>query len=149
MNNIDLKRYQEFVAEVTSKQSESLTDFMSRLDRLDANYEAHGVDGELYPGPDINVPLLLCGAIGLGSETGELQEIVKKLVFQEKPLDEDTVFHMKRELGDIIWYWINTCRALDLDPNDVIEENVNKLKSRYPGGEFDVWYSENRKEGDL
>ena len=48
-----------------------------------------------------------------------------------------------------MWYWINSCRALGLDPNEVVEENVNKLKSRYPGGEFDVFYSENRKEGDL
>jgi NTP pyrophosphatase (non-canonical NTP hydrolase) len=147
--SIDLKKYQEFVGEVTSSDSESLTDFMARLDRLDANCEAHGVDGELHHGPDINVPLLLCGAIGLGSESGELQEIVKKLLFQGKPLDEDTVFHMKRELGDIIWYWINACRALDLDPNDVIEENVRKLENRYPGGKFDVHYSENRQEGDL
>jgi NTP pyrophosphatase (non-canonical NTP hydrolase) len=56
---------------------------------------------------------------------------------------------MKRELGDIMWYWINACTALGLDPNDVIAENVEKLKARYPGGEFDVWHSENRKEGDL
>ena len=97
----------------------------------------------------VNISLLLCGIIGLGSETGELQEIVKKIVFQGKPLNEDTVFHMKRELGDIMWYWINACRALNLDPNDVIEENVEKLQSRYPGGQFDVFYSENRKENDL
>jgi NTP pyrophosphatase (non-canonical NTP hydrolase) len=100
-------------------------------------------------GPDINVPLLLCGAIGLGSETGEFQEIVKKMVFQGKPLTEEIRFHMKRELGDIMWYWINACRALDLDPNDVVAENVKKLEARYPGGQFDVHYSENRKDGDL
>ena len=147
--SVDLKRYQEFVEAVTSGESQDLTSFMSRLDLLDANYEAHGVDGELHHGPDINVPLLLCGAIGLGSETGELQEIVKKLMFQGKPLSEETLFHMKRELGDIMWYWINACRALNLDPDDVIEENVRKLESRYPGGEFDVHYSENRKAGDL
>jgi len=56
---------------------------------------------------------------------------------------------MKRELGDIIWYWINMCRALHLDPNDVIAENVTKLKARYPGGEFNVFQSENRQQGDL
>ena len=70
-------------------------------------------------------------------------------MFQGKPMDDATSFHAKRELGDIIWYWITACRALNLDPNDVIEENVNKLKSRYPGGDFDVHYSENRKDGDL
>lgn len=146
---IDLNKYKEFVEAVTSKPSHDLTSFMNQLDRLDANYEAYGANGEYMHGPDVNVPLLLCGAIGLGSETGELQEIVKKMVFQGKPLNEETHFHMKRELGDIIWYWINTCRALNLDPNEVIAENVKKLEARYPGGHFDVFYSENRKEGDL
>ena len=122
---------------------------MNRLDRLDGNYEAYGPDGEYIHGPNVNVPLLLCGAIGLGSETGEFQEIVKKCVFQGKPLSEETKFHMIRELGDIMWYWINACRALELDPNDVVAENVKKLEARYPGGQFDVFYSENRKEGDL
>lgn len=149
MSQVDLKKYQEFVQAVTSVQSQDLTEFMNRLDRLDANYESYGPDGEYVHGPNINVPLLLCGAIGLGSETGELQEIVKKCVFQGKPLNEETVFHMKRELGDIMWYWVNACRALDLDPNDVVAENVKKLEARYPGGKFDVFYSENRKEGDL
>lgn len=146
---IDLKKYQDFVEAVTSKESQDLTSFMGQLDSLDGNYEAYGSEGEYMHGPDINMPLLLCGAIGLGSETGELQEIVKKMLFQGKPLTDDTVFHMKRELGDILWYWINACRALNLDPNDVIEENVRKLENRYPGGEFDVHYSENRQEGDL
>ena len=149
MNQVDLNKYKDFVEAVTSKESQDLTLFMNRLDRLDANYEAYGADGEYMHGPDINVPLLLCGAIGLGSETGEFQEIVKKMVFQGKPLTEETRFHMKRELGDIMWYWINACRALELDPNDVVAENVKKLEARYPGGQFDVYYSENRKAGDL
>lgn len=140
---IDLNRYSKFVNAVTSMPSKDLTTFMSRLDELDGNYE----NGE--HGPDINVPLLLTAALGLAAETGEFCEIPKKIYFQGKPLNEENVFHMKRELGDIIWYWINACRALNLDPNDVIEENVNKLQSRYPGGKFDVHYSENRREGDL
>jgi NTP pyrophosphatase (non-canonical NTP hydrolase) len=148
-NQVDLNKYKEFVEAVTSKPSQDLTEFMNQLDRIDANYEAYGADGEYMHGPDVNVPLLLCGAIGLGSETGEFQEIVKKIVFQGKPLTEEAHFHMKRELGDIMWYWINACRALDLDPNDVVAENVKKLEARYPGGHFDVFYSENRKEGDL
>ena len=79
----------------------------------------------------------------------DLTEIVKKVLFQGKPLDEANIFHMKRELGDIIWYWANSCRALGFDPNDVIAENVTKLESRYPGGKFDVYKSENRQPGDL
>jgi NTP pyrophosphatase (non-canonical NTP hydrolase) len=149
MSKVDLNKYKDFVEAVTSKPSQDLTEFMNRLDRIDANYESYGPDGEYMHGPDVNVPLLLCGAIGLGSETGEFQEIVKKIIFQGKPLTEEAHFHMKRELGDIMWYWVNACRALDLDPNDVVAENVKKLEARYPGGKFDVYYSENRKAGDL
>lgn len=142
---VDLNRYKEFVQAVTSQPSNDLTTFMTRLDELDGNWDA----GTQLHGPDINVPLLLTAALGLAAETGEFCEIPKKIYFQGKPLTEENVFHMKRELGDIMWYWINACRALNLNPNDVIEENVNKLKARYPGGEFDVNYSENRKAGDL
>ncbi len=149
MSQVDLNKYKDFVEAVTSKPSQDLTEFMNRLDRVDANYESYGPDGEYMHGPSINVPLLLCGAIGLGSETGEFQEIVKKIVFQGKPLNEEAHFHMKRELGDIMWYWVNACRALGFDPNDVVAENVKKLEARYPGGKFDVYYSENRKSGDL
>ena len=93
--------------------------------------------------------LLLTASIGLSSEGGEFSEIVKKCLFQGKPLNDETVFHLKRELGDIMWYWSNACRSLGIDPNDVLEENVKKLESRYPGGKFDILYSENRKQGGL
>lgn len=142
---IDLNKYKDFVAAVTSKPSNDLTSFMNRLDEIDGNWNVE----EQQHGPDINVPLLLTAALGLAAETGEFCEIPKKIYFQGKPLNEDNLFHMKRELGDIMWYWINACRALNLDPNDVIVENVNKLKTRYPGGEFDIYNSENRREGDL
>jgi len=142
---VDLNRYKDFVEAVTSEPSNDLTTFINRLDTLDANFD-YEADAH---GPDINVPLLLTAALGLAAETGEFCEIPKKIYFQGKPLTEENVFHMKRELGDVMWYWINACRALNLDPNDVIEENVNKLKARYPGGEFDVHYSENRQVGDL
>lgn len=144
---IDLNRYAEFVEKVTSDPSNDLTTFMNTLDRIDANYEVF--DGEMRHGPDVNVPLLLTGALGMAAECGEFCEIPKKIFFQGKALNEEAVFHMKRELGDIMWYWINACRALHLDPNDVIAENVRKLESRYPGGHFDPFYSENRQQGDL
>lgn len=149
MSNIDLNKYKEFVLQVCSNESKDLTSFMSRLDRLDGNYEAYGPNGEYMHGPGANLPLLITGALGLSSESGEFTEIIKKIVFQGKPLNEENIFHLKRELGDIIWYWTNACNALGLDPNDVIAENVNKLKSRYPGGTFDVYSSENRAAGDI
>lgn len=146
---IDLNRYSEFVFAVTSEESKNLTAFMDRLDRLDANYEMAAPTAVVQHGPDVNVPLLITSGIGLSSECGEYNEIIKKMLFQGKPLTDENVFHMKRELGDIMWYWANACRSLNLDPNDVIEENVRKLEARYPGGKFDAHYSENRKAGDL
>ena len=142
---VDLNRYKEFVEAVTSKPSNDLTTFMNRLDELDANFDSE----QDKHGPDINVPLLLTACLGLAAEGGEFIEIPKKIFFQGKPLTEAEVFHLKRELGDVMWYWINACRALGVNPNDVIEENVNKLKARYPGGEFDVHHSENRQSGDI
>ena len=144
MSNIDLNKYKNFVEAVTSKPSNDLTTFMDRCDELDGNYIGDGVHG-----PDVNIPLLLTACLGLAAESGEFIEVPKKIIFQGKPLTDENVFHMKRELGDIMWYWINACRALNLDPNDVIDENVRKLESRYPGGSFDAHYSENRKAGDL
>ncbi len=137
MPQVDLKKYEQFVQKVTSKESNELSEMFYATKQLESN------------NPKINMSLLLTGGIGLSSETGEFNEIIKKCIFQGKPLNDETVFHCKRELGDIIWYWISSCRALGLDPNEVIEENVNKLKSRYPDGEFDVHYSENRQDGDL
>jgi len=147
--NIDLNKYSEFVGAVTSQPSIDLTTFKDTLDRLDANYELDLNDGQMKHGPDVNIPLLLTACLGLAAESGEFIEIPKKIFFQGKALTDENVFHMKRELGDVMWYWINACRALNLDPNDVINENVKKLESRYPGGSFDAYYSENRKEGDL
>jgi NTP pyrophosphatase (non-canonical NTP hydrolase) len=125
-----------FVETVTSEQSNDLEAFKVSLQTTQA------MSG-------VNMALLMTAAIGMAAEGGEFAEIPKKVAFQGKPMDEDTIFHMKRELGDIMWYWVNACRALNLDPNEVVEENVRKLEKRYPGGEFDSWFSENRKQGDL
>ena len=135
-NNIDLNKYADFVFAIASMPSRDLTSFIDHIKELDQD-------------TNVNIPLLMTAAIGLGSEGGEFQEIVKKIFFQGKPLNEENIFHMKRELGDIAWYWANACNALGLDPNEVLAENVGKLEARYPGGKFDAHYSENRKEGDL
>ena len=135
---VDLNRYSKFVAGVTSKESMNYDFLHKRIQEL-RNQES----------PVFNPALLLIASTGLGSESGEFQEIVKKVFFLGKPMNDETLFHAKRELGDIIWYWTNACTALGLDPNEVIEENVNKLQSRYPGGQFDVHHSEHRQPGDL
>ena len=134
MQQIDLNKYADFVDAVTSDESKE----SKALDRAYRKLTTRAI-----------VPRLLTASIGLASETGEFSEIVKKCLFQGKTMDDETIYHMKRELGDIIWYWIQGCRALNADPNEIISMNIDKLESRYPGGKFDAYYSENRKEGDL
>jgi len=132
---VDTEKYLEFVHGVTSPPSLDYPVLASRLSELEAN--------------GANVTQLLTAALGLTAEAGEFTEVVKKMFLQGKPYNEENVFHMKRELGDICWYLAQACMALDTTFDEVIEMNVEKLQARYPGGSFDVHYSENRKEGDL
>ncbi len=147
VDKVDLNKYSAFVEAVTSKTSEDLTTYTERLDELNTNMTV--INGERVYGPEINVPLLITGAMGLCGESGELIDIVKKTVFHNKPFTVESKEHANRELGDIFWYWTNTCRALGLNPNQVIADNVAKLTARYPGGVFSVFASENRKLGDV
>ena len=133
---VDTEKYIDFVREVTSHESLDYAALLTRTNQLE-------LEG------DCNVPQLLTAALGLAAESGEFTEVVKKIIFQGKPYNEDNVFHMKRELGDICWYLAQACMALDTTFDEVMEMNVEKLKARYPGGEFDVHKSENRAEGDV
>ena len=135
MTKVDTEKYVEFVKGVTSEPSLDYGAMGSRL----AELEVTGT----------NTSQLLTAALGLTAESGEFTEVVKKILFQGKPYNEENVFHMKRELGDICWYLAQACMALDTSFDEILAMNVEKLKARYPGGEFDVHYSENRVEGDL
>ena len=132
---VDLNKYTDFVNSVTSKPTNDVEALIARLQELSRE-------------PNLNISLLMNSGTGLASEGGEFNEIVKKIVYQGKPFDEAARFHMKRELGDLIFYWTNACRALNLDPNDVIQENCNKLSKRYPDG-FSIERSENRDKNDI
>ena len=127
--------YSDFVAKVTSEPSMDLEALKSSFDDIEDS-------------SSIKTARLLTAALGLGSETGEFVEIVKKMLLQGKPPSEDNIFHMKRELGDIMWYWTTACASLDLDPFEVISENQKKLEARY-GEKFKIERSEVRKDGDL
>ena len=127
--------YTDFVTKVTSDPSLNLEDLNARF-------------AEIENESNIKTPRLLTAALGLGSETGEFVEIVKKMFLQGKPASDENIFHMKRELGDIMWYWVTACASLGLDPFEVITENQKKLEARY-GEQFEVQRSEVRKDGDL
>ena len=130
-----LNNYGDFVTRVTSEPSLDQNILDTRMKEIDSSTQ-------------IESARLITAALGLGSETGEFVEIVKKMFLQGKPASEDNIFHMKRELGDIMWYWATACMALKLDPYEVIKENQDKLEARY-GEKFEVNRSEHRKDGDL
>ncbi len=135
MSNVDFSRYLQFVDGVTSTPSKETEAFVYRVQEL--------------KGEGCDIQRLLTASVGVCAEGGEFMEIVKKMAFQGKPYNEDNVYHMKRELGDIMWYMAQACIALDVTFEELVEMNVEKLEARYPGGSFDVHYSENRKDGDL
>jgi NTP pyrophosphatase (non-canonical NTP hydrolase) len=132
---VDTKKYIEFVYGVTSAPSQDSDVLQERISEL------------VLGGADVSH--LLTAALGLAAESGEFTEVVKKILLQGKPYNEENVFHMKRELGDICWYIAQACMALDTTFDEIIEMNVEKLEKRYPGGSFNVNHSENRQEGDL
>ena len=129
-----LSDYQEFVDEVSSDATKNTDDFLDAVDIL----EEQGVEPSR----------LLTAGIGLSGEVGEFNEIIKKCLFQGKELDEDTVAHLKSELGDIMWYIAQGCLALNTDIEELIDINTAKLKDRYAGG-FDEFRSDNRDEDDI
>ena len=132
---VDFQKYTQFVDAVTSDESK---DFLALSDRL------VGLDEK-----GANIERLMTGAIGINAEGGEVMEIVKKLVFQGKPWNQETKDHLVKELGDTVWYIVQCLIALDVSLDEVVNKNIKKLEARYPGGQFDAWYSENRVEGDL
>tara|TARA_B100000927_G_C16234125_1_gene376632 strand:+ start:163 stop:579 length:417 start_codon:yes stop_codon:yes gene_type:complete len=134
---VNTNAYLEFVDAVTSQESKDYISFNSRCFDLQS-----GENG-------LPIHRLVTAALGITAEGGEFTEVVKKIVFQGKPVTEDNIFHMKRELGDIMWYVAQACMSLDTTIDEIIAMNVEKLAARYPDGSFDVYYSENRKEGDL
>ena len=135
MATIDSNKYIEFVRQTTSPASSEYPKLVERLNEL----EAQGAD----------VSRLMTAAFGMSAEAGEFTEVVKKIFLQGKPYNEDNIFHMKRELGDLCWYLAQACMALDITFEEVLEMNYEKLSARYPEGSFDVYRSENRVEGDL
>ena len=130
---VDLEKYAVFVNSVTSTPSQDADAFIYRLQEL---------------GGDVAIQRLLTAAVGISAEGGEFMEIVKKMLFQGKPWNDDNREHLIIELGDVMWYVMQACKALDVSLDEVIAGNVEKLKKRYPGGDFNVYHSENRAADD-
>ena len=131
---IDFDKYLLFVDGVTSDSSKNFVDLAERLGDLDRQ--------------GANIERLTTAGVGLAAESGEFLEIVKKMVFQGKPWNDDNREHLIIELGDVMWYVAQACIALEVEFDDVVKGNVKKLEKRYPGGSFSIDKSEKRKRGD-
>jgi len=131
---IEFQKYEEFVAAVTSKASTNFVDFADRIGELDRE--------------GANIERLLTAGVGINAEGGEFLEIIKKMVFQGKPWNDDNREHLIIELGDIMWYVAQATQALGISMEQVLDGNIRKLSKRYPEGTFDAYYSENRAADD-
>ena len=132
---VNFSKYEEFVDGVTSDESK---DFVALADRL-VELDREGA----------NIERLYTGATGIACEGGEILEIVKKMVYQGKPWNDDNRKHIIIELGDVMWYVAQVTQALGVTMEEVLDTNITKLGKRYPAGAFDAYYSEHRAEGDL
>ena len=137
--------YARFVDTTTSAESKNTNKLVDRLGNLCGTTWHKGSER----GEEMQVARLLTAVIGMMAESGEFAEIVKKKVFQaDSKFSESEIYHMKRELGDVLWYWAQGCLSLGFNPSEVIQENIKKLEKRYPNG-FEVARSEHRVEGDI
>ena len=127
--------YAKFVDSTTSRESKNFLGFIGRASELEVQ-------------DNMNLPRLMTAAIGMLAESGEFAEVMKKIIFQGKEFNEDERFHMKRELGDGLWYWVQGCLALGYTPEEIMKENIAKLEKRYPNG-FEIARSEKREVGDI
>ena len=93
----------------------------------------------------ITIAQLINGVLGLTGESGEVSDLIKKGIFHEKGIDFE---HLKKELGDCMWYLAMICEACDFTMDDVMQTNVDKLKARYPEG-FDTYRANHREVGDI
>ena len=138
--------YARFVDQCTSETSKDTSIMCDRLDYLRGNYSMKG--GEVLE-QEVDMARLMTALIGMMAESGEFAEVVKKKIFQsDSKFKSDEIFHMKRELGDVLWYWVQGCKALGFTPDEVMDENIRKLEKRYPNG-FEVIRSEVREQGDI
>lgn len=74
---------------------------------------------------------LMCLALGLGGEAGEVLDALKKKIYHHKPT-EDVKF--LDELGDVLWYLTLMLDHFDYSIEDCMEYNDRKLEARYPQG---------------
>ena len=135
MNQNLLEEYTDFVDKVTSESSKSSDKMRERIEYLNSR--------------DIEMSRLLTAGIGLSGEVGEFNEIMKKIMFQEKTFDDVAHEHMKKELGDVMWYVAQACLALKVDLVDVINANKEKLSKRFPQKQFNEKDDANRDLGDF
>jgi NTP pyrophosphatase (non-canonical NTP hydrolase) len=82
---------------------------------------------------------LFDAAAGLAEEAGEILGVVRKHLYQSRPIDRDA---LALELGDALWCLAIVAKSSGFSLADVASRNVAKLRARYPDGLGDVWPAE-------
>ena len=125
------KDYQQLAMRTNDgKATERLSNVVDGYNQFIGSYDVGGI---------------LNGCLGLSGEVGEFTDMMKKWIFHENPLDAD---HAQKEIGDVMWYIAMICHSFGWDLDAIMQQNINKLKARYPEG-FDVELSAHRKIDDV
>lgn len=74
---------------------------------------------------------LVHALLGIGSESGELQDQLKRHLVYGKELD---IVNLKEELGDLMWYCALALDEIGSSFDEVMAMNIAKLRARYPAG---------------
>ena len=88
---------------------------------------------------------ILNACLGLSGEVGEFNDMIKKWIFHNTPLDKE---HVKKEIGDVMWYVAMMCESFGFSLDDVMQTNVDELIARYPDG-FDTYRANHRAKDDV
>ena len=128
MNEV-FRQYREFVNGVTSGPSSKPNIFREHMNQLNDS---------------LNFPKMDTACSGIAGESGEINDLWKKVKYHGKPWNDDNRNKMIDEVGDMFWYLTHLMEVLEVEVEEVLDRNVKKLESRYPGGKFSIERSENR-----
>ena len=124
--------YAKFVDDVTSEIGKKDELFMERAAEI-----SRRLDG--------NFSRMDNAVAGLAGEAGEIGDLWKKLKFHNKELSEENRQKLVDELSDVCWYAMQAAIAPDVDMDEVIRHNVEKLRARHPHG-FSPEYMKFKKD---
>jgi NTP pyrophosphatase (non-canonical NTP hydrolase) len=84
---------------------------------------------------------ILTWGLGIAGEAGDVAGCIKKTFAH----DNDQREGIKENIGDMMWYAAMICNFFDWDMQEILDNNIKKLKERYPDAKFTTEHA--RREG--